>query len=97
MFCARCGAGNVLGQRFCRQCGLSLTEGDLAVDKRVSQELAKLREGDCQLGHLALSAKSASNSLIAALIFALLLTVRMITRGQVHVDLLLLVGSLLAC
>jgi hypothetical protein len=74
-----------------------LTEVDLGVDNRVSQELAKLRQGDCQLGNLALTAKSASNSLIASLVFLLLLTVRMAMRGQVHVDLLLLIGSVLVC
>jgi hypothetical protein len=97
MFCPRCGAENVLRQRYCRQCGLLLIEVDPAVDKRVSQELAKLRESDCQLGNLALTAKSVSNSLIASLVFLVLLTVRMTSRGQVHIDLLLLIGSLLVC
>ena len=97
MFCTRCGVENFLRQRYCRQCGLLLTEPDLALDSRVSQELAKLREGDCQVGKLTLSAKSVSNSLIASLIFLLLLSIRLVTRGQVHLDLLLLLGSLLVC
>ena len=97
MFCAGCGAENILRQRYCRQCGLLLTEIDSVVEKRVSQQLTKLREGDCQVGNLALSAKSAGNSLVASFIFLFLLTIRMITRGQVHLDLLLLVGSLLVC
>ena len=97
MFCARCGAENVLRQRYCRQCGLLLNDTDLALDKRASQQLAKLREDDCQLGKLGLSAKSVKNSLFASLIFLLLLTVRMVSRGQVHLDLLLLAGSLLIC
>ncbi len=97
MFCVRCGAENVLRQRYCRQCGILLTEGDSAVDKRVSQQLAKLREADCQVGNLALNAKGVSNSLVASLVFLFLLTVRMVTRGEVHIDLLLLIGSLLVC
>jgi hypothetical protein len=97
MFCARCGAENVLRQRYCRQCGILLTEVDSTMDKRVSQQLAKLREGDCQVGNLALNAKSVSNSLVASLVFLLLLTVRMVTRGEAHIDLLLLIGSLLVC
>jgi hypothetical protein len=97
MFCARCGAESVLRQRYCRQCGTVLTEVDSALGQRVSQELARLREGDCRLGNLALNAKTVSNSLTASLVFLLLLTVRMVTRGEVHIDLLLLIGALLAC
>jgi hypothetical protein len=67
------------------------------MNRRVSQELAKLREGDCRLGNLALNAKSVGNSLIASLVFLLLLTVRMVTRGEAHIDLSLLIGSLLVC
>jgi hypothetical protein len=32
-----------------------------------------------------------------SLVFLLLLTVRMVTRGEAHIDLLLLIGSLLVC
>jgi hypothetical protein len=97
MFCARCGAEHSLRQRYCRQCGILLAEVDSGLDQRVSQELAKLREGDCRLGNLALNAKTVSNSLIASLVFLLLLTVRMVNRGEVHIDLILLIGSLLVC
>jgi uncharacterized membrane protein YvbJ len=40
MFCARCGAENALRQRYCRQCGMLLTEVNMGMDKQVSQKLA---------------------------------------------------------
>ena len=98
MFCARCGTENVLRQRYCRQCGmLLLTETESGAEHRVSSELARLRQNDCQVGQMALTLRNVSNSLTASLAFLLVLTVDIAIRWQLHLDAFLLIGSLLVC
>ena len=98
MFCSRCGAENTLQQKYCRQCGmLLLTDTEFSPDQRVAQELSRLREGDCQIGRLALSLRNVRNSLWASFVFLIILSVALAARGNVHVDLFLLVGSLVIC
>jgi len=98
MFCARCGAEIVLRQRFCRQCGMLLAGAvDFSLDKRVSQQLAQLRKGDCELGNLALNVRTVTNGLMASLVFLLLLSIRMAVKGQLHLDLFVLIGALSIC
>ena len=98
MYCSRCGAENILKQRYCRQCGmLMLTDPEFCIDQRVVAEMARVREGDCQLGRLALALRSVRNSLTLSIVFLVLLSVGLATRGQVHIDLFLLVGAMVVC
>ena len=98
MYCSRCGSENVLKQRYCRQCGmLMLTDPEFCIDQRVVAEMARLREGDCQLGKLALTLRNVRNSLTLSFVFLVLLSVGLATRNQVHIDLFLLVGALVVC
>ena len=50
MYCPRCGVQNRLEQKFCRQCGLSLPGVRLALESRLEDATAKLKEGYDNLG-----------------------------------------------
>src|SRR5438876_7347366 len=98
MFCSKCGAENVLRQRYCRQCGmLMLSDTDFGFDRRVVQKLTRLREGDCQFEKLALTLRNVRSSLTLSFVFLILLSVGLTARGQVHIVLFLLVGALMVC
>ena len=96
MFCPRCGAENVLQQRYCRQCGvLTQSDPDSRFDQLGIPELARLLEGDCQLEKLALTLRNVRNSLTLSFAFLILLSIELAARGQVHINLFLLVGALM--
>ena len=98
MFCSRCGAENTLHQKYCRQCGrLLLTDTEFSLDQRMALELARIRNGDCQIGRLALTLRNVRNSLFASFVFLVILSVALAARGQAHIDLFLLAGSLVIC
>jgi hypothetical protein len=50
MFCPRCSAQNRLEQKFCRNCGLSLSSVRLAVEGKVDEAKAELKRSADNLG-----------------------------------------------
>lgn len=50
MYCPRCGTQNKLEQKFCRQCGLALPGVRLALEARLEDAAAQLKEGYDTLG-----------------------------------------------
>jgi hypothetical protein len=50
MYCPRCGTQNRLEQKFCRQCGLALPGVRLALEARLEDAAAQLKEGYDNLG-----------------------------------------------
>lgn len=76
---------------------LLLTDTEFSLDQRVGQELARLREGDCQIGRMAFSLRNVRNSFSLSFVFLIILSVALALRGQVHIDLFLLAGSLVVC
>jgi hypothetical protein len=98
MFCSKCGAENVLQQRFCRQCGVLLrSDPDPSLDQRVLQELTRLGEGDCRPEKLVLTLRSVRHSLTLSFVFLILLSVVLAARCQLHIDLFLMAGALVVC
>jgi len=50
MFCPRCGAQNKLEQKFCRNCGLSLPSVRLALEGKIDEAAAELKQSYERLG-----------------------------------------------
>jgi zinc ribbon protein len=50
MFCPRCGAQNKLEQKFCRNCGLSLPSVRLALEGKIDEAKAELKQSHDKLG-----------------------------------------------